>query len=95
MRHRESVVRAVAAKIQARRTSGGVPGHRELAILSLDATRAAEEADMKIVRVGLTALIDDDTLGRVELADAILADYHVSLKEEETLPIVPMKSPKP
>ncbi len=89
MRHRESIVRAVAAKIQARRTSGGVPGHRELAILALDATRAAEEADMKIDREGLIdvllAVMGSDA---ESTADVILSDYHVSLKEEETLPIV-------
>lgn len=80
---------AVAEKIRARMLGGdSKPGHRELAIIALDATRAAEEVAMKIDRDGFVALVDDDTIDPFELADTILADYHVSLKEEETLPIV-------
>lgn len=84
MRHSELLVSAVENVLEG---DGGSDG-RMLAIVILDALRAAEAEEMKTYRQALVDTIDDvgSTAG-ANIADAILADFHVALREEETVPL--------
>lgn len=89
MRHSEKLLQAVARAIP----SGGGFSPRAQAIEILDAVRAAEAEEMKTDRQALVDTIAS-AAGEIyvskltgDTADAILADFHVSLRDDETEPL--------
>ena len=89
MRHSRTLIQAVEVAIQ-----GYAPTRHARAIEVLDALRAAEAEEMKADRQALVDTIahcEDAAFSSLSLADgiadAILADFHVSLRADETVPI--------
>ena len=87
MRHSERLLQAVARAIP----PGGGFSPRAQAIEILDAVRAAEAEEMKTDRQALVDTIASTASGPEGFAeasaDAILADFFVSLREDETEPL--------
>lgn len=94
MKHPEALIAAVERELL-RPTDGPLRGH---AISVLDALRAAEALEAKTDRQALVDTIADalvvsyrsgrTTSDQETVADAILADFHVSLREDETEPLL-------